>query len=147
MHRLRLFTVGVLLLILLPVHLLLALIFLAHGLLLFQARLPLFGCALLLLLRRPWLLAAGLLRRLSTLLVLLPHIGLPRSKVPLLLILLDHRVLPAIVLLLRRCFPVLMSCEPRRMVGRYPTRVLVVPPFAVMPLVLLIVGAILIEPP
>jgi hypothetical protein len=33
------------------------------------------------------------------------------------------------------------------MVASYPTRILVVPPFAIMPLILRVIGAILIEPP
>src|SRR5690242_15798820 len=68
-------------------------------------------------------------------------------KVPLPLIRLDHRMLLAIVLLLCRSFPILVFSEPIRMVIRHPIGILVVPPFAVVPLALLVVGAILIEPP
>jgi hypothetical protein len=67
-------------------------------------------------------------------------------KVPLPLIRLDHRTLLAILLLLCRSFPILVFSEPIRMVVRHPIRILVVPPFAVVPLALLVVGAIFIEP-
>jgi len=73
--------------------------------------------------------------------------GLLLLKVLLLLILLKHRMLLAIVLLLCRSFPILVFSEPIRMVVRHPIRILVVPPFAVVPLALLVVGAIFIEPP
>jgi hypothetical protein len=71
---------------------------------------------------------------------------LPLLKGSLLLILLDHRVLLAIVLLLRLALPILVFSEPIRMIGRYPIRVLVVPPFAIVPFVLLIVIAVLGAP-
>src|SRR5208283_3065575 len=103
------------------------------GLLLLQARLPLIYRALLVLLILPAVLILRLRR-------------LRRLKVPLGLILLHHRMLLAIVLLLCRLFPILVFREPIRMVGRYPVRVLVVPPFAIVPVVLWIVCAVFSEP-
>src|SRR5580692_6973868 len=131
----RLFAVGLpLLLMLLSVHLILPLIVAMHCPLLFQVRLPLIYRGLLVLL---------VLQPVAPILLMR---SLPLLKLPVLLILLDHRVLVTIVLLLFLPLPVLMFSEPIRMVGRYPIRVLVVPPFAIMPPPLPVVCAVFVEP-
>jgi hypothetical protein len=107
---------------------------LAHRLFLLHVRLTLLDRPLLILLILPTLVFIRLLRR------------LPRLDRPL-LILLDHCVLLAITLLLRRSCPLPVARDPVRMVTRYPTWILVVPPFPIMPLVLVVIRTVLVEPP
>jgi hypothetical protein len=114
---------------------------------------------LFLLMRRLLLLKVPLLlltRRLALLVLLLvPLILLMRRllllKVPLLLLarrlaLLFLLLVMLISLLRRLVCPVLLLSEPVGTIRFYPIRILLVPPSAVMPLALLIVGAILIPP-
>jgi len=163
----------VLLLILLPLALILLLLVLLFllmcrllllkvPLLSFTHRLALFVLQLVLLfllMRRLPLLKVPLLlltRRLALLVLLLVLLFLLMRrllllKVPLLLF---TRRLALLVLLLVRLIallrrwpcPVLLSSEPIGTIRSYPIRILLVPPSAVTPLALLIVGAILIVP-
>ena len=110
------------------------LVVLAHRLFLLHVRLTLLDRPLLILLILPTLVFIRLLRR------------LPRLDRPL-LILLDHCVLLTIALLLRRSCPLPVARDPVRMVTRYPTWILVVPPFPIMPLVLVVIRTVLAEPP
>lgn len=110
---------------------------------------------LFLLMRCPLLLEVPLplLTRRLTLLVLLFLLmrRLLLLKVPLLLLarrlaLLFLLLVMLISLLRRLVCPVLLLSEPVGTIRFYPIRILLVPPSAVMPLALLIVGAILIPP-
>jgi hypothetical protein len=126
------------------------LIVLAYRLLLLQVRLPLIHRALLVLLINLLLpLLIVLANRLLLLQVRLPLIHrvlliLLISLLPL--IRLDHRVLLTIIALLGLIFPIPMFAQPVGMITRDPTRILVVPPFAIMPPALRVECAVLIAP-
>jgi len=158
MCRLLLFAAGFLVLILavlllpliLLVYLLLPLIVLAYRLLLLKVRLPLIHRALLILLINLFLPPLIVLAyRLLLLKVRLPliHRVLSTLLISLLpLIRLDHRVLLTIVVLLGLIFPIPVFAQPVGMIARDPTRILVVPPFAIMPPALRVECTVLIAP-
>jgi hypothetical protein len=126
------------------------LIVLAYRLLLLKVRLPLIHRALLILLINLFLPPLIVLAyRLLLLKVRLPliHRVLSTLLISLLpLIRLDHRVLLTIVVLLGLIFPIPVFAQPVGMIARDPTRILVVPPFAIMPPALRVECTVLIAP-